>query len=48
MAVLKIKQADGTWVEVPAVGGGGGDGLTEERVNELIDAKLGAIENGTY
>lgn len=46
MAVLKIKQADGTWVEVPAIGGGGG--LTEERVNELIDAKLGAIENGTY
>ena len=28
--------------------GGSGGGLTEERVNELIDTKLGVIENGTY
>jgi hypothetical protein len=45
MAVLRIKQEDGTWIEVPAIAGGG---ITEDRVNELIDAKLGVIENGTY
>jgi hypothetical protein len=26
----------------------GGDAVTDEHINELIDAKLGVIENGAY
>jgi hypothetical protein len=30
-----------------AIGEGGG-GVSDEHINDLIDAKLGVIENGTY
>lgn len=29
-------------------GGGGGNAVTDDHINDLIDAKLGVIENGTY
>lgn len=45
-----VKTTDG-WMllcDCDEDGGTGGGGVTEERVNALIDSKLGVIENGTY